>query len=799
MDAILKKHEEAVVDIDNWDDDDLEITGDEFGFRGASYATSHAPSHRDSISSRRSFRSDYESSNFGDENKELLLPGDDDRSTMDAIAAASRAGVPIPKGVPASALLGGTIKRLGGRKIKKVIEDDWELDMDLPHSKDGGLKFKPQDPSNFPENLRRVSGFAVKTLEPAPVFNISQRSDSHYSVLDRFRESDDNDDFFGDGTDTIKVSKRRQPTHIPLTNSEVPTSQVNGDDDPEQGFELPEGPLMLASLKDIPKTPGHERDGFEEWGEGSLGTRFGGTRRDVRSTRSSSISGMSPSVSSSFTLESEDEDLKGLVIPAGPLHFTDILEKRQFDRSPDRIVSRQTNVKRNAVEEDFLEGLDLGDGDVFDTKKITLNRNVKVKTIRQTSPVRTKTAISVTFTNKPTPVASRLSRPNERSTMSLEPVSESGGPMVNKATKPQPRLGHSAQSSVSSTTTPTTPSSIHSLPPHISTPHRRELRSKPSASALRNEPTTTSAQLLKSKRSMPILRSNTKSPVKPLATRFERPPSRTDNSSRFMSRPKTPVDRERPAVESSLSHARKNPLPFLPAGAPQSRSHHITNKSSRTFRRNDSEGSNISTEFRPSSRAFSRTTMRSPSPQRKITEALAREAAVKRAMNKPKKLRNYGNGRELDCFDDLPTSQQAEQKHIKQPSQTGPPKVGSMRKRLVQNNAPERVLTPTPTVALSPNRNDNLPRFARDTNASRIAREQVLAQRAPSAASPALSTITNNWRSQVNARTGMDSPSQNNTIRSKKSKKPQQQKPQLIKPMKNAHANPKGMYFAMAN
>jgi hypothetical protein len=813
MDKLTLKPRKAVEEtVENWDDDDfLEIGGDDFASRSASLATTAASNHRDSVSSRLSTRSDFDSTH-GDEEKQVHLPGDDERSTIDAIATATKAGIPIPQNVPSSALMGGTIKRLGGRKIKKIIQDDWD-DGDLELPGEGGFKIKQQDGSNFPDALRQVSGpgsvqaSPIKGLQAAPKFNLSPQpklkpKGAATNLLDRFRDDDD-DNFFGDGGDTIKVSKSRQaPKLLPLITPPTPQKgekATDPEDDFEQDFQLPADgePLKLSARKDIPKTPVSLQDEFDEWGEGSLGTRFGGTRRDRHSNRSSSVSAPSPSVSSSLTVESEDEGLDGLILPSGPLHFDDILKRRQQNRSPDQQSSEKQAAKRVEVKDDFLSGLEIGEGDVFDSNKLTLNRNIKVKTTRQTSPIRPKTAVSLTFTSKPAAAQnSRLPRPlggHERVPSQLEPVSESGGPIANRNRRSQSRLGgHSSQSSITSIPTPTTPCSTHSLPP--STPRRRELGTKTSVTGLRNEPTTTNAQLLKLKRSMPTMRTHPQSPAKPLISRYERPPSRTDSTSRAMSRPKTPVERDRSGAESSMSHARKNPLPFLPAGATGSQSHHVTIKTSRHFRRHDSESSNNSTELRPASRAVSRSTMRSPSPRRhpRGAEVLAREAAAKRQMTKPVRRRHFGDGFELDGFDDLPTSRDSEQKFIKEPVGRGPPKQSNLRNKIHQDVLPSRTQTPAPLTPYSPARSrDELPRFARDTNASRMAREQTVAQRAPSAAGAPLATLTNQWKAKVSATTGLSAINAQ-SVRSKKPKGPPQ-KPQLIKPLGNLN-NPKCKY-----
>lgn len=811
MEQLTLKPRKVVAEemVENWDDDnDLDIGGDDFTFRSASIATTAASYQRDSLSSRLSGRSDFDS-NYGDEERHVHLPGDDERSTLDAIATAKKAGIPIPQNVPPSALTGGTIKRLGGRKIKKFIQDDWD-DGDLELPSEGGWNIKRQDASNFPDALRQVSGpNSIHTspaapvnpapkLAPAPTFNMSPRrlkqKPASSSLLDRFRDDEEDDAFFGDGETTIKVSKSRQvPTRMPVIIPPTPQKRDKAndfEDDFEQDFQLPgDGkPLRLSTRKEIPRTPASNQDEFDEWGEGSLGTRFGGTRRDGRSNRSSSASALSPSVSSCLTVESEDEGLDGLVLPSGPLHFDDLLKRRQKAIEPEQQPLEKPAAPGAEPKDDFLAGLELGDGDVFDSSKLTLNRNIKINN-RQISPPRPKTAVSLTFSNKPAAVSSRLPRPlggHERVPSQLEPVPESGGPIANRNRRTQSRLGtHSSQSSISSIPTPTTPSSAHSL--HPSTPRRRDLGSKSSIPGLRHELTTTNSQLLKLKRSMPTMRAYP-SPTKPAVSRYDRPSSRTDCHSRTTSvtRPKTPIERDRSGAESSLSHARKNPVPFLPAGASHSQSHHVAIKTSRHFRRHDSESSTASMDLRPSSRTASRSAVRSPSPKRNSrgAEHLAREAPVKRQLTKPLRRRQFGDGFELDGFDDLPTSRDSEQRFTKEPIGRGPPKLSSLRNKIHQDAPPPRTLTPGPLTPVSPYlTREDLPRFARDTNASRMAREQTLTQRTPSAVGGPLAALTNQWKSKVSATTGLTAINAQ-SVRSKKSKGPPQ-KPQLIKPLGN--------------
>ncbi|KAJ4307032.1 hypothetical protein N0V88_000407 [Collariella sp. IMI 366227] len=822
MDSTLRLKTRPPVEdeIENWDDDDFLIDVDELAFQSMTNSANISANRRDSQSS---FRSDFESIH-GEEERQVHLPATDEKSTLDAIAAAAKAGIPLPQNVPPSALVGGTIKRLGGRKIRKIIQEDWVDDLEFPDAVQ--LKIKPRESGQFPEVLRQVSNPAQQspskppydpfaTIREAPKENRLGIS-SGFVDLERFRDMDDDDDFFGDGGATIKVSKRRDPPKpLSLITPPTPQKPVVTDDDFEQDFELPEdGTLRLSARRDVPKTPTLNTflDDIE-WAEGSLGTRFGGTRLDARSPRSSSVSAFSPSIASSMTAESEDEAFDGLIIPNGPFDFEERLKRRRQSRSPARIIdepikeepAKEEHVQQEPVKEekkeekdDFLAGLDIGDGEVFDSRKLTLNRNIQVKSTRTASPSRPKASVALKFTNKPVAV-SRLPRPmgsmvsHERShtQSSLEPVSESGGPIPRaQSRRSLSRIGHSAHSSVTSISSiaSTTTSSTHTMTP--STPRRRDLGQKNSTVSLRiGEPTTTNAQLLRLKRSMPAMRQpQTGSPGRPSGVRgAERPPSRTDQSSRVpTARPKTPVERMRTS-ESAAALARKAPVPFLPAGASASQSHHIKAKSSRTFRRHDSE---TSIEFRPNSRAVSRSAIRSPSPLRyRPAEKVTPDGAWSK-LNMPRRGRNFGDGHELDAFDDLPTSSQAEARYLKQPvsakSQT--------RTRGYQNILPDRTVTPSPGAPYS-SRIDNVPSFARDTAASRRARETSLAQRNPSGS---YAPLTAQRVAQLSAARGNPAAQSSiPTARPRKLRRSPQSKPHLISNL-NPPRDPKmvkGMWY----
>ncbi|MCJ1399162.1 hypothetical protein MMC11_002364 [Xylographa trunciseda] len=815
MEPLRLKFPQPVQDVENWDDDE-DLQGiDDLQFRNASSTTigtslssSH---HRDSISSRTSVRSDLDL----EVPMEVHLPTGDDAAMSNAIASAKRAGIPIPSNVPSSALLAGTIKRLGGRQVKKALREDWGEDLELPKSDEGGLKLRKNEEQEFPDQLRHISAAFIKTPSPSkPQSNMSfmeriqsaGKARATVSALAKFRDDEDNDDF--EDVPTIRIAKNRAPQKLmdftPPPVNPKPAKVVESFED-DLIFPTDGEPLRLSAHKDIPKTPASQRqDDFDaDWGDGSqgsLGTSLGGTRRTGRSNRSSSISALSPSVfspslSSCLTVESEDEGLDGLILPDGPLKLEEALKKRVENASPDPTDGTKPEV-RAAAKEDFFTGIEIGDGDVFDSGKLTLNRNIKHKLARQPSPTR-RTAVTLTFSNKPQVVTTRIPKlqTHDRNRSKLESVSEEKGALVMNAYRSQSRVGgHSTQSSVSSIPTPSTTAFPLSSAP--STPSRRGLSTRTSREVMRmesstsNPPTTTSAQLLKAKRSIPGMR-NPASPAR--VQPYQRPPSRSETTSRSVlpSRPKTPVDR--PSTGSSLNDSRRPPVPFLPAGNVHSQSHHVSSKPFRSTHRPNSSDSNENVPLnRPVSR-LSNPHYRSTSPivRRDVApESLAREAAAKRTLTKPTRRRAFGDGSELDVFDDLPTSAISESKFVKQPLRGKP---SSLRTKLNTSQNPSsssllRIDVSAPSTPLSPQKNDvNVPRFARDTAASRTAREQRIgpqtsqSQQSLQAAEPntPLAPLSTNWKSRLAARP-LDSPRHS----TKRSNKPPQ-KPQLIKPLGN--------------
>lgn len=148
---------------------------------------------------------------------------------------------------------------------------------------------------------------------------------------------------------------------------------------------------------------------------------------------------------------------------------------------------------------------------------------------------------------------------------------------------------------------------------------------------------------------------------------------------------------------------------------------------------------------------------------------LAREASTRQNVTRPLRRQNFGNGTELDMFDDLPTSTTKEKQYLKQPSAKAP--VSGLRNQTSQRSLinREKMSTPLPPTPRSPTKPpDSLPRFARDTAASRIAREQTIGATPGNSntltnrrSESVLASRVNNWPATVASRSPHASPSAN--------------------------------------
>lgn len=598
--------------MESWDDDD-DLQGDFQAF-GMSVGTAQ------SISSRLSIRSE---SVAGDDDWNLVLQPDDEQSTNNALQSAKHAGIPLPSGITSSALLGGTIKRLGKKTTRQKVEDDWDNDMDL--------------------------GEAPLTLKP---------------------------------------------------RAAEPLASFGDDDD---GF-----------------------DDFEGDFEGSLGTRFAGTKHDARE---SSVSVMSPSIGSPTAEESDQDEAGGLDIPDGPLDFDAILKKRRATEAalseasaPSPAIEQPATLNTHKksklladTNEDFLDGLDFSGLPSLNVQKRTFNKNVKIKDVKQqpASPAQ-RASTTLNFHDKP------IDRPTHMRSHLPRPVS---------GTKPHSRLEPVLENGTSTIT--------------------RERR---------NQVASGNSALLRNKRSAPALRS-----------------------------------------QSQQSSIARPPLPVLPSGASLMQATHASAQRAMPYHiRRESDPNNRRGAQSPPMRSHSRLSNAfvpdTPSRVARLRPdlapaALAREAQAKKNLTKPSRRRNFGDGTELEHFDDLRTNTEKESKFTKQPVARGPPKLGIRHAHSRSDvkdptkrpfTYPDRMTTPAPPkTPASPTRGfpdrDYTPSYLRDTAASRIARESRVVNNNPRPRSEGpMLPVSTNWKAQIAARSPHTSPSA-------QKQRPKKIQPQLIK------------------
>lgn len=757
MDAsaqVLRRHADV---IECWDDDP-----DFANLDAIQQCTATSPAYstastdvrrRESVSSRMSMQS-YADFDDHDVKEHQLALGE---SPASAISSAISAGIPIPENTPSSALIGGCIKRLGTRDRSRKVSahDDWSEDLELPNV--GNMLAIKQHQQEFPVSLQ--SSILSRETSPArislaPVVNAS-------SQLNKYRDDPADEDFFADTDELppLKLSPSKRslnnklsvaPLITPPPSDSAPRTDTSVDDDFDKDFEFPaDAPLSLnikigqptktTVIPDIDTV-------FEEWDSQSNG----GTQKDHSASEDARQDSAVVSPSSA-TAESEDEGpLDGLELPEGLLpDFHALLEKKRQAAESSMDIGGDFKVQKDTqdIKEEFFEGLEIGDGEIFDSKKLTLNRNVKHRQLqRKPSPVR-RTAASLTFTtnrsaaNQPPGRMGRLTRDHptllpplpileERENQTTAPKRTDTRSRWNGGTNESPRWV-----------------SRDCIPPPPPIPHSPA--NKPSHRGFRQEnnpPTTTGAQLLRAKRSMPNMSqtSASQSPNRarpPSRNSSARPPSRSSatrgsvssNSSRpnssssrpasgggrpssrtSVGRPSSRTDMSRPKTPHNGTVTYKHPAPFLPAGT--SNSHHVAAKSSRQ----------VPSDIRSNSRAQMRNTPRhTPSSSitsdggRKIIigpavapEHLRREAAAIGTLTQPTRKRNFGDGTELETFDDLPTSTKVENRYTVNPVTRGAPR--AMRRNTVPVHKPSMESPQKKVDTLG--RGNELPRFARDTN-----------------------------------------------------------------------------------
>lgn len=223
--------------------------------------------------------------------------------------------------------------------------------------------------------------------------------------------------------------------------------------------------------------------------------------------------------------------------------------------------------------------------------------------------------------------------------------------------------------------------------------------------------------------------------------------------------------RSAPALRSTRNPLTKQPsVPALPStGIPSQPNYAKPTRAQQHARFGSDPERSTSPLPRPTIRPITQAPDTPTRPKRDASTSLAREAANKRTVTRPARRRNFGDGTELDLFDDLPTSATKEKQFIKQPTHrqsAGTLRSTTSRRQLVPAREKAATPMPPPTPKSPGKTSENLPRFARDTAASRIAREQTLGG-APNRRPESVLATRTNWQAQVAARSPHSSPTAN--------------------------------------
>lgn len=271
--------------------------------------------------------------------------------------------IPIPSNVPASALTGGSIRRLGSKK--QPATEDWSQEFATP---------KKQDQQAFFDQ-------SVATIKAKQYKSGLARNNSLIKGT-----------FFDPPSQTPSPTKRKSRPKVQ-------------EEDFSEGFDgnafgcLDAGNLHKFQTQ---TAPGEEEDIDQIWGEESVGGLTGSSVRELGNT-----SIFSSSTASNTESEVEGEDfLDGLVLPEETVDFDELL-KTHHQQAKERELLEAPSGKYDSIgsndsahlsipEEgsmDFLDGFDLGKGEIIKDAAKTLHRNVKIKgdgAKRSSSPTKYK-------------------------------------------------------------------------------------------------------------------------------------------------------------------------------------------------------------------------------------------------------------------------------------------------------------------------------------------------------------------------------------------------------------------------
>ncbi|KAL1748547.1 hypothetical protein HDZ31DRAFT_29610 [Schizophyllum fasciatum] len=524
---------------------------------------------------------------------------------------------------------------------------DWDAEMDL--GKTGGAKAAPAAPGIVARPLAAAASSSVRgmtTIRP-PI-----------SSMPDFDEDEDDE-----GVSTIKVAALPTPIQRPQPRQPQPQRPTVIDEDFEDAFALPSD---LTQLSLAPLSLNHRSSKSSlEWGD-----------KDHTSSSQSSdaystlgLAGASPSSNSASSLslpdtetdeDDSENDLDGLVIPtelfdSGAKRLTKLLERKKEEMFGVQHVKVAT-----APEEDFESGLVIDDDvELSPSRLLTQQQQTRAAYGRSNSfPI-----------NKPSSLRPpSRTRSENRAKSPANPPPSSTRQLSKIRLSPFPPLRHTHRSQTFGSLGNANPP-----PSPFLAPKPGSLRGQKSASGLKSPPPATTSRLTRKASLSSLMDTNSQasgsgsvSSNSSAKARYEEPTA--------ASRAKT--HKHSTTTRVSGGEFKVPPTrPSTPSSNPSALRLTMPTQGSRTGKLRPA----LSSVFSPTAAGPQSPMFRTNSPAPRPPSSLSRQQprpitaapAAPRILRKPKRARTYGDGTELDAFDDLPTDRDKEGRFRVQPKGYG--------------------------------------------------------------------------------------------------------------------------------
>ncbi|EPQ60544.1 hypothetical protein GLOTRDRAFT_109003 [Gloeophyllum trabeum ATCC 11539] len=554
---------------------------------------------------------------------------------------------------------------------------DFELPDDEPLHASDAESDKDDDDLDWDNEMGLGTTGGAKA--EAVIAGMAARSESRRSstqlitIRPPLSSSEDNDED-EEGISTIKVSAlpifskpSTQPASAPI------------DEDLEADFALPE---ELTQLSLRPQSLHHQSSkGSLEWGDQTSSSQSSDAPSTLglaeHSSSSTYTSASLPETETEDENEEEDDgELDGLVIPAGIFeskqggkHLAKLLELKK--KKP--VVEERIKIASPDPEDDFEIGLVIDDDADFSPSRML--HHAQQQQSKRTAEGRSKSAPS-----RPPPLQRPPSRlRSDRAKSPTNPPISSARQFSRlniKTSPPRPGMPRAQTARNATANAPASP------PSSFLTPKPGSLRGQKSQPGLKPPSPPSSQRKMTRKASLPALTDSMFQAQPPVAgPSSTKPPAATSRYEQHTAASRAKTSHNSSTGRMHGSEFKVPPTrPSTPSSNPAALRLTMPTSSSRMKSRPA-----ISSVFPPAHTPTSQTRPTSPLPPRphstaSTVSARARTspsqttkptASAPKVLKRPKRQRTYGDGTELDNFDDLPTDRDKEMRYRVQPKGFG--------------------------------------------------------------------------------------------------------------------------------